>query len=131
MFIDASAMTAVMTDEAEAPELVARMNRSRTRLTSPLAVWETTLAVARILRLPISEAAAAVEQLLAIADIRVVAVDPAVRHAAIEAYDRYGKSRHPAALNFGDCFAYASARHAGMPLLYKGDGFPLTDIETA
>lgn len=61
MFIDASAMTAVMTDEADAPELVARMNRSRTRLTSPLAVWETTLAVARILRLPISEAAAAVE----------------------------------------------------------------------
>lgn len=58
-------------------------------------------------------------------------MDPAVRHIAIDAFDRYGKSRHPAALNFGDCFAYACARHAGVPLLYKGDDFPQTDIETA
>jgi len=58
-------------------------------------------------------------------------VDPAMRHIAINAFDRYGKSRHPAALNFGDCFAYACARHAGVPLLYKGDDFPQTDIETA
>jgi ribonuclease VapC len=92
---------------------------------------ETTLAVARVLRVPISEAAVAVERFLSIAYMRVVAIDPAVRHVATEAYDGYGKSRHPAALNFGDCFAYACARHAGMPLLYKGDDFPLTDIETA
>lgn len=131
MFIDASALTAILTNEADGPELLARMNKGRARLTSPLAIWETTLAVARILGLPIKEAGAAVEQFLSLADIRVIAVDPAARHGAIEAYDRYGKSRHPAALNFGDCFAYACARHAGMPLLYKGDDFPQTDIETA
>ena len=131
MFIDASALTAILTDEAEGPEILARMDKSRARLTSPLAIWETTLAVARILGLPIREVSASVEQFLTLADIRVIAVDPAVRHAAIEAYDRYGKSRHPAALNFGDCVAYACARHAGMPLLYKGDDFPRTDIETA
>ena len=50
---------------------------------------------------------------------------------AVAAFDRFGKGRHLAALNFGDCFAYAGARLARMPLLYKGDGFPLTDIETA
>jgi len=47
---------------------------------------------------------------------------------ALEAYDRFGKNRHPANLNFGDCFAYACARHYGVPLLYKGNDFTKTDI---
>jgi len=96
-----------------------------------LAVWETTIAVSRILGMPVQDAAVAVEEFLKLANIDVVAVDSAVRHVAIDAFDRYGKSRHPAALNFGDCFAYACARSAGLPLLYNGDDFPKTDIETA
>ena len=128
MFIDASALTAIITDEVDAFDLAAPMHASRARLTSPLAIWETTLAVARILRLPLSEGAVAVERFLATADIRVVAIDPGVRHAAIEAYDRYGKSRHPAALNFGDCFAYACAKSRDVPLLYKGNDFSQTDL---
>ena len=51
--------------------------------------------------------------------------------AARQAWRRFGKGRHPAALNFGDCFAYAPARTAGEPLLYKGDDFALTDISAA
>jgi ribonuclease VapC len=47
------------------------------------------------------------------------------------AFARFGKGRHPAALNSGDCFAYACARHARVPMLYKGDDFALTDIEPA
>ena len=54
-----------------------------------------------------------------------------VRGLALEAFERFGKGRHPAALNFGDCFAYARARSARAPLLYKGDDFAQTDIETA
>jgi ribonuclease VapC len=131
MFVDASALTAILAGEADGPELLARLEKGRSRMTSPLAVWETTIAVARILGLSISEAAKAVEEFMELAGFDVVAVDPAVRHFAIEAFDRYGKSRHPAALNFGDCFAYACARHARLPLLYKGDDFPQTDIETA
>jgi ribonuclease VapC len=61
----------------------------------------------------------------------VIAVPAEARAAAIDAWDRYGKSRHPAALNFGDCFAYACARIAGVPLLCKGNDFSQTDIETA
>jgi ribonuclease VapC len=49
----------------------------------------------------------------------------------LRAYARYGKGRHPAALNMGDCFAYACARQVATPLLCKGNGFPLTDIEIA
>lgn len=131
MFIDASALTAILADEADGPELLARLDKARTRITSPLAVWESTIAVARILGLSIRDSAEAIEQFLSLAGIDTVAVAPAVRHLAIEAYERYGKSRHPAALNFGDCFAYACARHAKAPLLYKGDDFPLTDIKTA
>ena len=51
--------------------------------------------------------------------------------AARQAWRRFGKGSHPAALNFGDCFAYALAEVTGEPLLFKGDDFALTDIEAA
>ena len=50
---------------------------------------------------------------------------------ALEAFRRFGKGRHPAALNFGDCLSYATAKLADHPLLFVGDDFPKTDIETA
>ena len=50
---------------------------------------------------------------------------------ALSAFERYGRGRHPAALNMGDCFAYACARQLDIPLLFKGDDFPLTDITIA
>jgi ribonuclease VapC len=48
---------------------------------------------------------------------------------AVEAFTRYGKGRHPAALNFGDCLTYATCRVAGRPLLCTGDDFPQTDLD--
>jgi ribonuclease VapC len=131
MFIDASALTALLTDEAEARELLARLQGASRRLTSPLAVWETAIAVARILDLKIAEAADAVESYLLLIDIEMVAVPPETARVALDAFDRYGKGRHPARLNFGDCFAYACARHFGEPLMFKGSDFPQTDIEAA
>lgn len=131
MFIDASALTALLTNEDDARELLARLQQDPKRLTSPLAVWEAAIAVARILDLPIAETADAVESYLALVKIETVVVPPAVARIAIEAFDRYGKGRHPARLNFGDCFAYACARHFGEPLMFKGADFPLTDIEAA
>ncbi|MEF2550646.1 type II toxin-antitoxin system VapC family toxin [Aurantimonas sp. A2-1-M11] len=65
------------------------------------------------------------------AGIDLVAIPPVATSTAIEAYARYGKGRHPAALNFGDCFAYACARHFNLPLLFKGDDFARTDIRPA
>jgi ribonuclease VapC len=47
---------------------------------------------------------------------------------AVQAFARFGKGRHPAGLNFGDCLTYATARHAGEPLLCMGDDFPKTDL---
>jgi ribonuclease VapC len=131
MFVDASVLTAILVGEPDAPDLLARMERGTGRITSPLAIWETTIAVARVLRLTVPAAARAVEDFCALANIAIVPIDPATRAIAIDAYDRYGKSRHPAALNFGDCFAYACARYARVPLLLKGDDFGRTDIEVA
>ncbi len=87
--------------------------------------------MARIVGLPIPDAEAALERYLEIMSITVVPVTAETRHMALDAFDRYGKGRHPAGLNFGDCYAYACARQAGEPLLYKGDDFPLTDIKAA
>ncbi len=131
MFIDASALTAILAGEPDAASLVTRLQQAHQRLTSPLAVWETTIALARILNLPPTKAQRAVRAYLTLASIEVVAVPPRAADDAIEAFDRYGKGRHPAGLNFGDCFAYACAQTYRMPLLFKGDDFPLTDISAA
>jgi len=131
MFVDASALTAMLVDEHDAAELLARMQAYPTRITSPLAVWETVLAVSRILGLGVLDAETAVEAFLALVGITVEPVPAETRGLAIAAFQRFGKGRHPAGLNFGDCFAYACARQARLPLLYRGDDFARTDIEAA
>lgn len=57
-----------------------------------------------------------------------VAFDGPLERLASDAFDRYGKGRHPARLNYGDCMSYAVAKQAGVPLLFKGGDFALTDI---
>ena len=131
MFADASALTAILLKEPDEASLVTRMQAYPLRVTSPMAVWETVMAVSRGLGLSIATAEVAVEELLKVTQIEVRPLLPEVRHVAVEAHARFGKGRHPAALNFGDCFAYACARHARVPLLYKGDDFSRTDIEAA
>ncbi|QFU32992.1 MULTISPECIES: type II toxin-antitoxin system VapC family toxin [Brevundimonas] len=131
MFIDASALTAILIDEPDAGDLRVRLAARVPRSTSPMAVWETVLAVSRRRVMEIEDAEGVVEDFLRLAKIEVVAIPAEARREAIRAHARYGKGRHPAALNFGDCFAYACARHARSPLLYKGDDFSRTDIEAA
>lgn len=63
-----------------------------------------------------------------------IAIQPVTEeqaHAAVQAYSTFGKGRHPAGLNFGDCFSYALAKSTGEPLLFKGEDFRQTDIEPA
>ena len=69
--------------------------------------------------------------LVADAEIDVVAYDSVQTTVAHAAWRRFGKGRHPASLNLGDCMAYATARLAGAPLLFKGDDFAQTDIVSA
>lgn len=67
--------------------------------------------------------------LLDLAQIRLVPITTDDAGRALDAFARYGKGTgHPARLNMGDCFAYAVARNHGVPLLYKGEDFALTDL---
>lgn len=68
---------------------------------------------------------------LSLRRIDVVPVDLATAQTAADAFARFGKGRHPAALNFGDCFSYALAKRLGAPLLFKGNDFVRTDIASA
>ena len=65
---------------------------------------------------------------LARAEIELAPVDVNQAHIARQAFRQYGKGRHPAALNFGDCFTYALAKATGEPLLFKGNDFTQTDL---
>ena len=131
MFIDASALCAILADETDGPSLRRRIELGERRVTSPTALWETTVAVCRKLDVSPQDAAASVFAVVAKLDIPVASIPPEVAHLAIDAFARFGKGRHPAGLNFGDCFAYACARYFGLPLLFKGGDFARTDIAAA
>lgn len=131
MFVDASAFVAILAYEEDAEELLARLQRAEIRYTSPMAVWETSLALGRQRQLAPTDALKLVTDFMKLLFVIVEPVSLEMGELAVVAHQRFGKGRHPAGLNFGDCFAYACARQLGTPLLYKGDDFSQTDIDTA
>ena len=128
IFVDASALIAIIADEADADELADCLERAERRLCSALSLWETVAGLCRSYRLSIPAARTHVAQFVDIAEFLVVAIGPTEFETAMDAYTRYGKGRHHAALNMGDCFAYACARTHNAALLFKGDDFSRTDI---
>ena len=131
MFIDASALCAILLAEDDAFALSRRLARHAQRSTSAMALWETALALSRARNQEPMAAFQAAASFVAAQNITVVPIPPEAAAFAVEAYARFGKGRHKAGLNFGDCFAYACAQHFDVPLLYKGDDFAHTDIAAA
>jgi ribonuclease VapC len=131
MFLDASAIIAIIAGESDAARLAARLGQAASVVTSPIAVYEAVLGLARVGNLSIADATLLLDRFLAEVDATVMPIDAGCGRAALSAFDRFGKGRHPAALNLGDCFAYACAAAGDMPVLCKGDDFPRTDIELA
>ncbi|TXI12088.1 MAG: type II toxin-antitoxin system VapC family toxin [Rhizobium sp.] len=131
MFIDASVLSAMMTDEEEARAFAIRMQSATARMTSPLAAASAAIAVSEILGLSPSEAGEAVRTFLQLMNIQQLAVPPRAATLATEAYERYGHGDHPARLGLDDCMTYACARYYRQPLLSKSDRFRRTDIELA
>ncbi|MDE2005333.1 MAG: type II toxin-antitoxin system VapC family toxin [Rhodospirillales bacterium] len=129
MFVDASAIVAILTREADADLLADRLDAATAPVTSPVALFEATLGLCRKRRIEVAEAETNVGEFLAAAGIRVVAITPADGAAALAAFARYGKGRgHPAQLNLGDCFAYAGAKTRRVGLLHTGQDFAQTDL---
>jgi ribonuclease VapC len=127
MFVDASAIVAILGREPDWSDLVARLDAAATIVVSPVVVYESALAVPRIRSVSIDIAQRSVHKFLVSVGAEIMPIDSSVGDAAIAAFARFGKGRHPAALNMGDCFAYACARARGQPLFCKGDDFARTD----
>jgi ribonuclease VapC len=131
IFVDASVIVAMLAPEDDGPAFAARIEGGEGVLVSPVVIWEAVIALARIRRSPIEVAERSVSAFLEDVAAETIPIDAAIGTEAVDAFARYGKGRHPAALNMGDCFAYACARSRNIPLLAKGDDFTNTDIERA
>lgn len=131
MFVDASAWTAILLEEPEAEMFREKLVDAIDVTTSAIANWETVRAVGRQTTGGVEAASLKLGALQSLAGARVLPIGQAEQVVALQAHIRFGKGAHPARLNMGDCFAYACARNHGVPLLFKGDDFSLTDIEPA
>ena len=129
MFVDASAMVAILTREPEADELIGRLDDAGAAVTSPIAVFEAVLGISRKRHASVGEATQDLADFLAAAKISLVPTTEKDAATALDAFARYGKGKgHPAQLNLGDCFAYAVAKNHAVTLLFKGNDFDKTDI---
>jgi len=125
MVIDTSALLAIFLAEPERKPFLKLIIDAPSRLISAANVLETGI----VLEARRGEAAGRDFDLFVVrANLEVVSVDGEQVEVARSAWREYGKGRHPAALNFGDCFAYALAKSYGEPLLAKGTDFAQTDI---
>ena len=132
MFIDTSAVVAILADEPEAASFLACIEAAQRRDTGPHVRLEATINLARILGLPVAVAQEMYDTFLAAAGISVVSIGDAVARLAVDAFDTYGKGRgHPAQLNFADCLSYGCAAYHRVPILFKGRDFIHTDLTVA
>jgi ribonuclease VapC len=124
--VDTSAAVAVLGGEDGAEAIIEVMDRAEHRLMSAATLVE--LGIVMEARLG-AAGALAVERFLRDGEITLVDVDRAQADLALDGWRRFGKGRHPAALNLGDCFTYALAADRGDPVLCTGDDFARTDLD--
>lgn len=129
MFVDASAIVAILTGEDDARPLAEALDADRAPVTSLIAVWEAAASISRKTRRAAEAELPDILAFLEAAEVAIIPIDMSVTAGALNAFDRYGRrSGHPADLNMGDCFAYAFAKLRKTDLLYKGKDFGLTDL---
>ncbi|PZU64036.1 type II toxin-antitoxin system VapC family toxin [Sphingobium sp.] len=123
--VDTSALMAIVLDEEQADACIAAIGAEDDLVISAGTVAEALIVSAR--RRIQKEVASLIEGL----GFEIVSVTPAAARRVAQVYADWGKGVHPAGLNFGDCFAYDVARQHCCPLLFVGDDFAKTDIESA
>ena len=125
MVLDTSAILAVLLNEPDAEAFRRAIEADPIRLLSAANLVETAI----VIEARVGEAGGReLDLLVHKAAIEIVAVDVAQADFARHAYRQFGKGRHLAGLNYGDCFAYALSQSSGEPLLFKGDDFSKTDV---
>jgi len=143
MYLDASAIIAVLTNEEDTEEIIAKIEQATAPIyCSPLTIFEATISLARKITneqfgdqspIPaeiIDMAQRDIGDFLEVLQTQEVMISDKTHRLAVKAARTFGKFvAHPARLNMGDCFVYACAKEHNLPLLFKGDDFPHTDIE--
>lgn len=128
IFVDASAMISMMAGESDADQLADRLEAERGRLCSAVSVWETIAGLCRTYTFSVRSARTEVQSFIDLNDLKFVNIGERELELAAQAYAEFGKGRHPAGLNMGDCFAYACAKAHRAKLLFKGEDFTKTDV---
>lgn len=127
MVLDTSILIAILTAEPEAKAYATAIAAANRRLLSAASLLETAVVIEARYGLAGGQK---LDELILAAQIQIEPVTVEQATAARLAYRTYGKGRHPASLNYGDCFSYALAKISNEPLLFKGEDFSQTDIET-
>lgn len=126
--VDTSALFAIVARERERETFINILDQTDGAQCSAVSYVEAVMALTGRSK---TTAAQKVSALFEEFRIEIVAVDPILAEASVAAFDLYGKGRHRARLNLGDCFSYALAKTRDLPLLFKGDDFVHTDIVPA
>jgi len=125
MVIDTSALLAILQDEPERRAFNEAIEAAERRSMSTATFVETSIVIESRYG---AEGLRDLDALVTTAAVELVALDAEQAHVARTAFSRFGRGRHPAGLNYGDCFAYALARVRAEPLLFKGRDFAQTDL---
>lgn len=129
MFVDTSAIIAIVMGETGAQTLMTRLGKANFRLTSPMVVLEASMVLSSHWSIEPSVAESHVRSFIERAGIAIAEIDDATASLAIDAFNRFGKGRgSKARLNLSDCLSYACAKQHRVPLLYVGADFAATDL---
>jgi ribonuclease VapC len=126
--VDTSAIVAILKEEAEGAGFAVTIGEADSCLLSAVSLFEASMLMIGASR---PELAQPLDRLIRELAIEIVPFDEDLARVSRAAFIRFGKGRHPAGLNFGDCVSYALARSRGLPLLYKGGDFTKTDVVSA
>ena len=125
MVLDTSALVAVLQDEPERSRFIRLIDAADACRLSAATLVETSIVIEERFG---AEGARDLDLFLSRAGVETVSVDAEQAQRARHAFSRFGRGRHPAGLNVGDCFSYALATSLSEPLLFKGRDFALTDV---
>jgi ribonuclease VapC len=129
IFVDSSAIVAILAADPDAAALAGKLEGDAERISAGHVILEASTRLASLFGLTPAAAGGLVTRLLREADISIVPITEDVGHAAVAAFDRYGRGRGAGGnLNFGDCLSYACAQAHSARLLFKGHDFSQTDV---
>ncbi len=131
LFLDASAVIAMLAREPEGASFSRRVDEEQDSVTSALSIWESTRGLANARKISFEEARSIVADYLREFNVRIVPIGADEGELALDAHERFGKGRHRASLNLGDCFVYACAKRHAKEILFKGEDFIHTDLKDA